>query len=233
MANASDSKSDGCNSLTGSSPVAPTIMDTIMSTSYTVYKITNNLNGKVYIGSHQTKDPCDSYMGSGKYLKKAIAKHGVENFTKEILWICDTPELMYELESWLVNEEFLAEQNTYNLKCGGFGGWTDYNNTQSAKTSRVLGGKRSGENSKFKDTTWQENNNPRKNKLKQQLFGKLACTPEAIAKRKKTYQKNGHSKGSKNSQYGTMWITDGVTNKKINKDDSIPEGWRKGRVIAK
>jgi hypothetical protein len=35
--------------------------------------------------------------------------------------------------------------------------------------------------------------------------------------------------GEKNSQFGTMWITDGVTNKKIKKNDTIPEGWCKGR----
>jgi hypothetical protein len=33
------------------------------------------------------------------------------------------------------------------------------------------------------------------------------------------------------SQYGTMWITDGLNNRKIKKDDSIQEGWRKGRTI--
>jgi hypothetical protein len=37
--------------------------------------------------------------------------------------------------------------------------------------------------------------------------------------------------GSGNSQFGTMWITDGSSNLKIKKNDSIPEGFRKGRVI--
>ena len=41
-----------------------------------------------------------------------------------------------------------------------------------------------------------------------------------------------HQTGSKNSQYGTMWITDGNINKKINKLDNIPEGWYKGRSIS-
>ena len=36
--------------------------------------------------------------------------------------------------------------------------------------------------------------------------------------------------GSANSQFGTMWITNGVENKKIKKLDFIPEGWYKGRV---
>ena len=37
------------------------------------------------------------------------------------------------------------------------------------------------------------------------------------------------NKGSNNSQYGTMWITNGVDNKKIRKEDVMPEGWYKGR----
>ena len=29
---------------------------------YTIYQITNNLNGKIYIGKHQTKDLDDGYI---------------------------------------------------------------------------------------------------------------------------------------------------------------------------
>ena len=37
--------------------------------------------------------------------------------------------------------------------------------------------------------------------------------------------------GKLNSQYGTMWITNGKKNKKIKKEEKIPEGWTKGRII--
>jgi hypothetical protein len=39
--------------------------------------------------------------------------------------------------------------------------------------------------------------------------------------------------GSKNSQFGKMWITNGLENKSIFKIDAIPEGWEKGRFIKK
>ena len=43
--------------------------------------------------------------------------------------------------------------------------------------------------------------------------------------------KNSMYTGPKNSQFGTMWITNGTENKKIKSIDLIPEGWYKGRVI--
>ncbi len=41
----------------------------------------------------------------------------------------------------------------------------------------------------------------------------------------------GKHVGSKNSQFGTMWITNGVENKKITKTDTIPEEWYNGRNL--
>jgi GIY-YIG catalytic domain len=86
---------------------------------YTIYKVTNKVNGKHYIGKHQTKDLDDSYMGSGKYLKHAIKKHGLENFTKEILFMFDTEAEMNAKEKELV----IVSESTYNLCEGGKGGF--------------------------------------------------------------------------------------------------------------
>ena len=50
------------------------------------------------------------------------------------------------------------------------------------------------------------------------------------SKRKIGEKNSVHQKGVKNSQYGTFWITNGVENKKLKRDEYIPEGWYKGRV---
>ena len=51
-----------------------------------VYRITNNINGKTYIGSHAGHNP--RYMGSGVALKRAYKKYGLINFTKDIVIHC-------------------------------------------------------------------------------------------------------------------------------------------------
>jgi hypothetical protein len=65
----------------------------------------------------------------------------------------------------------------------------------------------------------------------QKLGVELAKTEEARKKRKETFVKTKHQQGERNSQFGTMWITDGVKNRKIKKEDPIPEGYRKGRTL--
>lgn len=84
---------------------------------YYVYKITNQINGKFYIGAHSTKNLDDGYMGSGKRIKYAIEKYGIENFNKEILKFYDTKVEMYLAEKELVE----LGNHSYNLVEGGGG----------------------------------------------------------------------------------------------------------------
>jgi group I intron endonuclease len=100
---------------------------------YYMYQITNLLDNKIYIGTHKTKNLNDSYMGSGKVLNRAIKKYGIENFKKDILEYFDTAEEMFAREKEIVNEEFLARDDVYNIRRGGFGGFDYINNSGMPK----------------------------------------------------------------------------------------------------
>jgi hypothetical protein len=85
-----------------------------------VYKVTNNINGKYYIGVQNTD--AQDYLGSGKAITNAIHKYGKENFTKEILATCNTKEETFLIESMIVTEDLVNDPNCYNMKLGGNGG---------------------------------------------------------------------------------------------------------------
>lgn len=221
---------------------------------YTIYKITNQINGKHYIGSHKTKNLDDDYMGSGKYLRHAQRKYGLENFKKEILHVFDNAEDMYSKEAEIVNENFIAEANTYNVKVGGFGGF-DYINDRGlngakkgAERTKILmqdpvfynkwlNAKMEGY-SKISDTKKELISKKRKetirNKFPNGLPASFKGRSHSIESRKKIGEKNSiHQKGSGNSQYGKRWIhsTELKVSKRIEKNDPLPDGWFEGRKM--
>lgn len=110
-----------------------------------IYKITNTINNKIYVGAHSTEDINDSYMGSGIAIKKAQKKYGMKHFIKEILHVFDTREEMYEKEREIVDIEFINRPDTYNAGIGGKGapmaliGWSDEQRKLiSENTSKVM-----------------------------------------------------------------------------------------------
>lgn len=88
-------------------------------TYHYVYQTKNLINGKTYIGRHSTNNLNDGYIGSGKMLKRAIQKHGKENF--ECIPLChfDTHEESIEEEKFLVTREYCKDKNNYNIVEGG------------------------------------------------------------------------------------------------------------------
>lgn len=89
-----------------------------------VYETTNLINGKKYIGkrSCDCEIEDDSYLGSGKYFKRAVKKYGKENFQKKILEICNSEQHAFEKEIYYIAKFNAVEnENYYNIADGGQG----------------------------------------------------------------------------------------------------------------
>ena len=97
-----------------------------------IYKTTNKINGKSYIGMCSCKARFKSYLGSGKLLSKAIEKYGKENFDREILEWCKDDDSLREAESkWIEKFDAINSNRFYNLHEGGRGGDTGFNVSMS------------------------------------------------------------------------------------------------------
>ena len=198
-----------------------------------IYKTTNLLNNMSYIGMHSTSNLKDGYIGSGTRLRYSIRKYGITNFKFEILEFLPNRESLKEREKELVNEEFLNNEQCYNLKPGGLGG---FNNSQHQfKCSQAAGIKhreRMQNDCEYREMIIKKAS--QSNKLRHQRgdvkriqesyswVGKKHKT-ETIEKMKNS--KKGQGVGTTNSQYGTKWITNGKENKKIKKDMDLPQDW--------
>lgn len=206
-----------------------------METFYTIYKTTNKINGKFYVGTHKTRNLDDSYLGSGKLLKRAIIKYGLENFEREILHVFNNPEDMFAKEAEIVTEDFLSEENTYNLKIGGFGGWDFVNeNALNFGGNPKLASVKGNINFKKGNNRYRGKKHTEETKRKISIARKGKPGHSHSEEFKKRIGKilSESQKGKGNSQYGTKWITNGIENRKIKKDEMIPEGWDHGRIIA-
>jgi len=116
-----------------------------------VYKTTNLLNGKFYVGKDSHNDP--TYLGSGKLLRRAFKKYGIENFKKEIIDTATTDKELNKKEIfWIFKLNAIKEG--YNIAVGGSGGDTISNNPDrdiiAANISKGNKGKKFTEETKSK-----------------------------------------------------------------------------------
>lgn len=122
-----------------------------------IYKTTNLINGKIYIGKDVRNLNC--YLGSGKLLKKAIEKYGKNNFVKEIIEVCDNLIELSEREKYWI-KELNSIKNGYNLTEGGTGGDTFTNNSNKEEIRDKLKKRKHTEVTKRKisENNWQKKN---------------------------------------------------------------------------
>lgn len=88
-----------------------------------IYKITNQLDGKPYVGQtvRTLEERFQEHAKADTYIGNAIRAHGVENFTCEVIEECDTREQLNEREIFWIAELNCKAPNGYNLTDGGEG----------------------------------------------------------------------------------------------------------------
>lgn len=206
-----------------------------------IYKTTNNLNGRFYIGMHSTSNEDDGYLGSGRRIKAEVKKYGRENFTREILFREDTREELEDREAQVVNEELLADPLCLNLKNGGSGGGKFWSEEHRAKflASAKIGLKimnemftPGSEKSKARSINAVKTI-LRRGSLKgnQGFLGKHHTTE---SKMQSSLTQSKRTRGENNSQYGTCWVTDGIKPLKIKKEqlaEYLQCGYSQGRKV--
>lgn len=131
-----------------------------------IYKTTNLLNGKIYIGKDKKNNP--SYLGSGVLLKQSIKKYGKKNFVKEILEYCNSFDELNEKERyWISYYKSQDKLIGYNITDGGDGNTLKWNGdkltdehkikiSESLKKSENFKKSRSSEEFKQKCSNWQK-----------------------------------------------------------------------------
>jgi hypothetical protein len=107
----------------------------LTKTKYIVYQTCNRINNKTYIGVHKCQDFDDGYIGSGTLLNMAIKKYGHSAFYRYVLYCFDNPEDAYNKEKELVNDEWIANDNTYNVVEGGVG---NKNDAYTGSSKRII-----------------------------------------------------------------------------------------------
>lgn len=209
-----------------------------------LYKTTCVVTGKYYVGVHSTSNLDDDYLGSGKYIRNSIAKHGINQHRKEILMFFCSREMMFKEERNIVNEQMLADPLCMNLKRGGEGGMAliDKNIVRRVSAAGHKGMRKKMEDENYRkkhciklsisikkaykdNLEWQLQNK----KNGETSFKGKKHTDETKQRISKTNSKNG--KGSSNSQYGTMWVNNGIDSIRIKKellDTHLDSGWSLG-----
>jgi len=205
-----------------------------------IYKTTNLLSGKYYIGMHSTNDLDDGYMGSGKRLRYSVNKYGVANHKREILEFFEDRQQLAAREREIVNLNEIAKEECMNLKVGGDGGLIGLSIKLRKKISKAANEKKK---ELFKNEEWSKQYSKTLSEawkisfesgVRKKNFGNKSNTNKKLSDKTKELmsEKAKQRIGNKNSQYGTCWIVKEGIAKKIKKEElnsHLKKGWFKGR----
>jgi len=203
-----------------------------------VYKTTNLINQKYYIGCHCTYKLDDGYLGSGMRIRRSIKKYGKQNFKLEVLEFFESREEALAREKELITEEILKDPLNMNIHPGGLGG---------GGFALMSIEKRREANKRGAQTQLKKRwSNPASHQAQSQLMTKLLTSGKIkridwTGKKHSNQTKDkirssvlGKQSGSMNSQFGSCWITKDKQSMKIRKDDIqsyLDLGWQLGRKM--
>lgn len=185
-----------------------------------IYKITNKITSKMYIGKHKYDKPelDKSYIASGIYINRSIKLYGIENFKIELVSIAETESDLNQQEIYYINLYDTLFPNGYNLTYGGDGLSNPPDFIREKMSQKKIGTVRSEE---------------AKRKTSESLK-KVVHTEEWVAKIKLANAGKKPSeytlKRSSETHKGSTWCNNGEIEKMIPNGEPIPNGYVKGRL---
>ncbi len=173
-----------------------------------IYKTTNKLNGKIYIGlSKYAPHENPEYLGSGFLLKKAVECYGRENFIKTIIEECNTPEHLMERERyWISTLKSNVRGVGYNICEGGAWGdnWT--NHPRQEELRQHFSGITKGTHNPNYGNRWTPEQKERASKrAKDNAYGIDPNTGESISKRSDIRKKISETKLGLKNPRACLW----------------------------
>ena len=188
-----------------------------------IYKTTNLVNKKIYIGQDSKNNP--EYLGSGAIVKKAIKKYGKENFKKEILEeINDTHEIINEREKyWIKYYNSTDNKIGYNISLGGQTGFM-LGLSHSDETKKKFSEYRKGKFTGDKNSMYGKHHSDESKKKmarpqfgdKNGMYGKHHTEETKNKVREKVSGEKNHFFGKKHSDETIKKISEAAKKRKTN-----------------
>ena len=176
-----------------------------------IYKITNLINNKIYIGKHKYNKPelDPKYVTSGISINRAISKYGLNNFKQEIIDIAESELELNQKEIYYIKyyNSFLGEG--YNLTEGGDGISNPSKEIIEINRQKHLGKKQSEETKK-----------KRNEKLKKVIHSKEWCQKISASNKGQIVGEEQRLLSSLRHK-GTKWYNNGIKEFMLFEDDPI------------
>ena len=194
-----------------------------------IYKTTNKLNNKIYIGQKKSEVFLeDKYLGSGKYLKRAINKYGKDNFKVELIDTANSRKDLSDLEIFYI-KKFNATDSSigYNIAKGGIGGGEVYVHNNFKNEFITL--ERLDD---YLNNGWQLGMLPGRKEVNHSETRGMNISKALKGKKKSKEHAKNHSNSLKKSK--RHWYTNGLIGEDLllKESDEIPNGYYKGRSVT-